>query len=67
MADIVNLKTFRKEKARRVKDAEASANRTKFGRTKADKIREREEEARGRDKHEAHRIVRDEDNTDPAR
>lgn len=65
MADIVNLKAFRKDKARRRKQAEASANRTKFGLTKAEKARERKEDARERGEHEAHRIVRDED-ADPA-
>ena len=37
MADIVNLKAFRKQKARTEKEREAEANRLKFGRTKAEK------------------------------
>jgi len=37
MAEIVNLRQARKAKARTVKEAEASANRVKFGRTKAEK------------------------------
>ena len=37
MAEIVNLKAARKAKARTAKEAEAEANRQKFGRTKAEK------------------------------
>ncbi len=37
MADIVNLRTARKRKARDAKDALAAENRVKFGRTKAEK------------------------------
>jgi hypothetical protein len=37
MAEIVNLRQARKQKARTEKDTEAAANRAKFGRTKADK------------------------------
>lgn len=35
--DIVNLRQARKAKARAEKEAEAAANRAKFGRTKAEK------------------------------
>ena len=35
MADIVNLKRARKDKARREHEREAAANRLRFGRTKA--------------------------------
>ena len=37
MAEIVNLRTARKRKARADKDAEAEQNRITFGRTKAEK------------------------------
>ena len=37
MAEIVNLRQARKAKARTVKEAEASTNRVKFGRAKAEK------------------------------
>ncbi len=37
MAEIVNLRRARKEKARAKKDAQAAGNRTRFGRTKAAK------------------------------
>ncbi|MEO8883633.1 MAG: DUF4169 family protein [Devosia sp.] len=37
MADIVNLRLARKAKVREGKEADAAANRAKFGRTKAEK------------------------------
>jgi hypothetical protein len=37
MADLVNLNRARKAKARAEKDAQAAANRARFGRTKAEK------------------------------
>ena len=46
MADIVNLKRARKDKARREHEREAAANRQRFGRTKAQKAADRDAEAR---------------------
>lgn len=37
MADIVNLRRARKDKARREREAAADANRRRFGRTRAEK------------------------------
>ena len=37
MSDIINLKQFKKRKARATKETEANANRILFGRTKAEK------------------------------
>ncbi len=37
-ADIVNLRRFRKAKARAEKDATAAANRVRFGRSKAERL-----------------------------
>jgi hypothetical protein len=37
VAEIVNLKRVRKDKARRAQEREAEANRQRFGRTKAQK------------------------------
>ena len=37
MADIISLKSARKQKARSIKNATAAENRDKFGRTKAEK------------------------------
>lgn len=46
MADIVNINRVRKKKAAGSKDKAAAENRTKFGRTKAEKDRERAEKER---------------------
>jgi len=46
MADIINLRTARKAKARTEKEAAAEANRLKFGRTKAEKRKDASEKAR---------------------
>ncbi len=46
MADIVNLRTFRKLKQRSAKDADAEANRLKFGRSKAEKLKVTSEKER---------------------
>jgi hypothetical protein len=37
MGDVINLRLHRKRKDRAEKEAAAAANRTKFGRTKAEK------------------------------
>jgi hypothetical protein len=37
MAEIVNLRRARKDKARRERESEADANRRRFGRTKSQK------------------------------
>ena len=42
MAEIVNLRRARKDKARRERDSEADANRRRFGRTKAEKATDTE-------------------------
>jgi uncharacterized protein DUF4169 len=49
MAEIVNLKRARKDKAREQREHEAQANRVRFGRTKAQKAAEkRDKEREGR-------------------
>ena len=48
MADIVNLRRARKDKARRERESEAAANRRRFGRTKAQKSADKDAAARGR-------------------
>lgn len=50
MADIVNLNQFRKKRRRAGKKAVAATNRTKFGRTRVERIADRrEQESRDRD------------------
>ena len=46
MAEIVNLKRVRKDKAREQREREAEANRARFGRTKAQKAADKQ--AKGR-------------------
>ncbi|NGM21276.1 DUF4169 family protein [Roseomonas stagni] len=48
MADIVNLNKARKAARKREEAAEAAANRVKHGRTGAEKLNDRREEARRR-------------------
>jgi len=42
MAEVINLKRVRKEKARDAREQEAAANRRRFGRTKAEKEADRD-------------------------
>jgi len=46
MADVINLRRARKEKARREQSNEAQANRLRFGRTKGQKAADVMEEKR---------------------
>lgn len=46
MAEIVNLKKARKDKARQEREREAEANRLRFGRTKAQKLADKEAKQR---------------------
>ena len=55
MAEIVNLRTARKAKARSEKEAAAEANRLKFGRTKAEKLKEAAQKALAEKHIEGHR------------
>ena len=48
MAEIVNLKQVRKDKARREHDRDAEANRLRFGRTKAQKLADKDAKQRER-------------------
>ncbi|CAO3429627.1 DUF4169 family protein [Azospirillum doebereinerae] len=47
MGDVVNLNRFRKTRERAERAKEADANRVRFGRTKAEKLRDRQEAERG--------------------
>ena len=48
MAEIVNLRRVRKDKARREREGEADANRRRFGRTKAEKAADEAAKTRAR-------------------
>jgi hypothetical protein len=60
MAEIVNLKQVRKDKARRERSGEADANRRRFGRTRAEKQADKDAEERARKAHDARRLEPDE-------
>ena len=59
MADIVNLRRARKDKARRDREVEADANRRRFGRTKAEKSIDKDAKARAQREIDGKRIDRD--------
>jgi hypothetical protein len=48
MAEVVNLNKYRKKHNRALGDRRAAANRIRFGRTKPEKARERQENERER-------------------
>jgi len=56
MADIVNLRRARKDKARREREAAADANRRRFGRTRAEKAADRDAASRAEAAHDARRL-----------
>ena len=55
MADIVNLRTLRKRKAKAEEEARAAENRAAFGRTKSEKSKINAELDLAKRQHEAHR------------
>ena len=67
MAEILSLSRARKAKARAEAEAEAAENRTKFGRTKAEKLADRQTADDARRRLEGHRLDTPRpDQTDPA-
>lgn len=48
MGDVVNLRTARKQRERAIREAEAAANRSRFGRTKGQKHQDADDAARAR-------------------
>lgn len=59
MAEIINLRRARKDKERRNRASEASANRQRFGRTKAEKKRDEDIAERARRAAEGARLDED--------
>ncbi|KPQ08941.1 MAG: protein of unknown function containing DUF4169 domain [Saliniramus fredricksonii] len=65
--DVVNLRQFRKRKARAQAEREAADNRVKFGRRKSEKQLTESERARDTARLEGHRLgARDDDDADNA-
>jgi hypothetical protein len=56
MGDVVNLKQFKKRAARDRSEKEAAANRTRFGRTKSERILDERRASRSDDLLDQHRI-----------
>jgi hypothetical protein len=56
MGDVVNLKQFKKRAARDRSEKEAAANRTRFGRTKSERILDERRASRADDMLDQHRI-----------
>ena len=56
MGDVVNLKQFKKRAARDRSEKEAAANRTRFGRTKSERIHDERRASRADDLLDQHRI-----------
>jgi Domain of unknown function (DUF4169) len=56
MADVVNLKQFRKRAARDQAEKVAAANRARFGRTKAERVEDEHRANRASDLLDQHRI-----------
>ena len=59
MAEIVNLRRARKDKARQQRESEADANRRRFGRTKAEKAANKDVQERSRREIDGKKIDRD--------
>jgi hypothetical protein len=56
MGDVVNLKRFKKRAEREQSAKQADANRTRFGRTKSERVLEERRTKRANDLLEQHRI-----------
>ena len=59
MAEIVNLRRARKDKARQQREGEADANRRRFGRTKAEKAADKDASERALREVDSKKIDRD--------
>jgi hypothetical protein len=59
MAEIVNLRRARKDKARQQRENEADANRRRFGRTRAEKAADKDARERARRDIDSKKIDRD--------
>ena len=59
MAEIVNLRRARKDKARQQRESEADANRRRFGRTRAEKAADKDAQDRAQRDIDGKKIDRD--------
>jgi Domain of unknown function (DUF4169) len=56
MGDVVNLKRFKKRAERQQSEKQADANRTRFGRTKSERIVDEQRSGRANDLLDQHRL-----------
>ena len=56
MGDVVNLRRFKKRAVRETSAKQADANRTRFGRTKAERAADQQRATRANDLLDQHRI-----------
>ncbi|WP_291848814.1 DUF4169 family protein [Bradyrhizobium sp.] len=56
MGDLVNFKRFKKRSERQQSASEADANRARFGRTKAERVRDEHQKDRANNVLDQHRI-----------
>ena len=56
MGDVVNLKRFKKRAERHQSEQQAEANRTRFGRTKSERMLDEQRASRASDLLDQHRI-----------
>ena len=56
MGDVVNLRQFKKRAARDQSEKDAAANRTRFGRTKSERLLDKRRKGRANDLLDQHRI-----------
>lgn len=61
MGDVINLRSARKQRDRAAREAEAAANRSRFGRTKGQKLKDADEAARARRDLDGKRLEHPED------
>jgi hypothetical protein len=67
MADIVNLKDFRKSRARAEAEAKAAENRVRFGRTRDERSRKALEEQRAKRELEGSKLERSDPEKTPGK
>ena len=56
MGDVINLKRFKKRAERHQSEQQAEANRTRFGRTKSERMLDEQRTSRAKDLLDQHRI-----------
>ncbi len=59
MGDVINMNRFRKAKASEAAEKQAAENRIRYGKTGAEKKRDKAEERIFEKRHEGHRLTRD--------